>query len=176
MIVLVNGGSASASEIVAGALQDHGRAVLLGTQTFGKGSVQTVIELDDGSGLKLTIARYYTPKGRSIQEQGITPDIVVEQRSTDGLADVAREPETRERDLKGHLRNPMPLARTSSKQPLPLPVTGPGAGSPPAPLLSAHPTSSPLAQDYQLKTALDYLKAWEIFRGRGASAAQSRLH
>jgi len=108
MVVLVNGGSASASEIVAGALKDHGRAIICGTVTFGKGSVQTIIPMADGAGIRLTTARYYTPSGASIQETGIRPDVIVpfvepspEKRETQK----ARPWEIREKDLPGHFRN-----------------------------------------------------------------------
>ena len=101
MVVLVNGFSASAAEIVAGALRDHGRAVIVGTRTFGKGSVQNVIELPDASALKLTVARYYTPSGRSIQAEGIEPDVLIEQNAAP-QADAAGISEA---SLEGHLEN-----------------------------------------------------------------------
>jgi carboxyl-terminal processing protease len=99
MAVLINNGSASASEIVAGALQDHKRATILGTQSFGKGSVQTIMPMNNGAAIKLTTARYFTPKGRSIQAKGIVPDIIVED-GTDQSGNI------READLTRHLANP----------------------------------------------------------------------
>ena len=105
IIVLVNGGSASASEIVAGALQDNKRALVLGTQTFGKGSVQTILPLSDGSGLRLTTAKYYTPSGKSIQLSGITPDVKVEFVPPADKAEEGERHFLREEDLKGHMPN-----------------------------------------------------------------------
>src|SRR5512136_2409356 len=103
LVVLVNGGSASASEIVAGAIQDHGRGILVGTQTFGKGSVQTIFPLKDGSGLRLTTARYYTPNGRSIQAKGIVPDIVVKPSRPEEEKEAVVPKLPTERDLERHL-------------------------------------------------------------------------
>ena len=105
LIVLINGGSASASEIVAGALQDHHRATILGTRSFGKGSVQTIIPLGSNGALRLTTARYYTPSGRSIQAKGIEPEVVVEEELPDDLKKKADELSTRgEANLRGHLK------------------------------------------------------------------------
>jgi carboxyl-terminal processing protease len=104
IIVLINGGSASASEIVAGALQDHKRATIVGTRSFGKGSVQTIIPLGQNGALRLTTARYYTPSGRSIQAKGIDPDIVVENELPPELRSKTPEKPRGEANLKGHLR------------------------------------------------------------------------
>lgn len=104
VVVLVNSGSASASEIVAGALKDHGRAVIMGEKTFGKGSVQTIFPMSDKVALKLTTARYYTPNGRSIQVSGIRPDIIIDKVKISGAEDLP-DPSIKEKDLVGHLGN-----------------------------------------------------------------------
>jgi carboxyl-terminal processing protease len=105
IIVLVNGGSASASEIVAGALQDHERAIIMGEPTFGKGSVQTILPMNEDTALKLTTARYFTPSGRSIQASGIEPDIIIENIRIDSTADTYSSVQIKEADLSGHLDN-----------------------------------------------------------------------
>lgn len=143
LVVLINEGSASASEIVAGALQDHARAVILGTKSFGKGTVQSVIPVGAASAIKLTTALYYTPNGRSIQAEGITPDVVIER--TKSLELESSEKET-EADLPNHLQNQSANSKTSEKK-------------------SRRPTHAELLkEDNQLNEALNLLKGLTIYR------------
>jgi carboxyl-terminal processing protease len=141
--VLINGGSASASEIVAGALQDHHRAVLLGTKSFGKGSVQTIIPLPGHGAMRLTTARYYTPSGRSIQAKGIDPDINVEAAKIEKTADKGEAKVATASDLK----------RDDS-----------GDGS--ADQSSVDPSIIGTPADYQLTRAVDMLRGIALFNGR----------
>ena len=149
MIVLVNQGSASASEIVAGALQDLGLAAIVGTTTFGKGSVQTILPLKDGSGLRLTTAKYFTPKGRSIQSVGIDPDIVVKPEAS---------AEAAAKDKAGK-------SQTEAKKTTPAKPSGGGNG---ANLGGPRPRGEPsIENDAQLRKAVELLKSWKIFKGLG---------
>ena len=145
LVVLVNAGSASASEIVAGALQDHKRAVIMGTTTFGKGSVQTILPMENKSALKLTTARYYTPSGKSIQATGIIPDIVLDDLKFSDSASSSRDRVT-EADLAGHLKGEEETDETKS------------TGS----------TETLASQDYALYEALNLLKGLTILRGESS--------
>ncbi|MBQ0832951.1 MAG: S41 family peptidase [Marinobacter sp.] len=154
IVVLINGGSASASEILAGALQDHKRAVVMGTQSFGKGSVQTVIPLDETHAIKMTTARYYTPDGRSIQGTGIKPDIEVKPAE---LKELDSRPFFTEADLSGHLigQDEKTEGKDKDKQ----------SGA-------ENQASSIIDRDYQLRSALNLLKGLQILNRKGAGTVQ----
>lgn len=152
MIVVVNGGSASASEIVAGALQDHGRAKVLGTQTFGKGSVQTILPLNNNTAIKLTTARYYTPNGRSIQAKGIEPDYVVTETPEGDIVERVREA-----DLTRHLSNDKGEETPSSKN------SDSNKNADMKPIVFGE------KDDYQLQQALNYLKGKPVVQNRKAA-------
>lgn len=152
LVVLINGGSASASEIVAGALQDHQRAIIMGTQSFGKGSVQTVLPLSENRAIKLTTALYYTPNGRSIQALGITPDITVDRGQVTRIADSSAA--YREADLSGHLAN--------------------GNGTPDG-TVGQTQALEVLVSDYQLNEAINILKGLNIVRPNTIPALSRRL-
>ena len=169
LVVIVNGGSASASEIVAGALQDHKRALIVGTQTFGKGSVQTILPISATTAIKLTTARYYTPSGRSIQAKGITPDVVIEESANGGSSRLS----LREADLEHHLENDKdgdgrvtpadkvltkPLDKGVKSNDKPTPKKSEDDNAPPARFEFGS------KDDYQLNQAVTLLKAWQVMK------------
>jgi carboxyl-terminal processing protease len=147
LVVLINGGSASASEIVAGALQDHDRALILGTDSFGKGSVQTVLNIDDKEAIKLTTARYYTPSGRSIQAAGISPDVLVEYREFKDREKGFKR--IKENDLPGRLDNDSGEVEALEK-----------------PTKNQQEIQILLARDYQLNEAFNLLNGLVLFAGK----------
>jgi carboxyl-terminal processing protease len=161
IIVLINGGSASAAEIVAGALQDHKRAIILGTKSFGKGSVQTIIPLKKKGAMRLTTSRYYTPSGRSIQEIGVTPDIIVEPTSFKAIQPRKR---TREGDLRGALKNDNKKNNLENNKGK---INRNSKGKPSKKIdATKEQVAETTPQDFQLQRALDLLRGVSMFSQR----------
>jgi carboxyl-terminal processing protease len=167
LIILVNEFSASASEIVAGALQDHKRAVILGTKSFGKGSVQSVVKLGDGSGLKLTIARYYTPSGKSIQADGIQPDIEVEDVDQETYnKSILKQKSPREKDISGHLLSDKEKAESkNSVEKISQSSDAWWLDKKDQKEQYKTPKEKLLSSDFQLYQAFNYIKAWKLMKG-----------
>lgn len=174
IIILVNEYSASASEIVAGALQDNKRALIMGQTSFGKGSVQSVVKLGDGSGLKLTVARYYTPSGKSIQAEGIKPDVVVDEVDNEAFKKaIVKKDVKREQDMSGHLLGTKEAEDKAKAEEN-------GSGDPSAwwnqkekSQKKLSPREKLLTEDFQVLQAYNYLKAWKVMRNFGLSEAKA---
>ncbi len=168
LMVLVNGNTASAAEIVAGAIKDHKRGILLGTRTFGKGSVQTVIPLAEDVGLKLTIARYYTPNGTSIQAKGIEPDIILDELDAESYKKLRKKARNvmREADLKNHFDNEGDDRKLGEKESSEEDVAEKAASKDELP----KPTEP--KDDYQVQQTLNYMKSFEIFRENASASGK----